>query len=62
MTTLKVDDRAPDFTLPATTDESVTLSQYRGQKNVALTISYFTLHPLRGSPCSLPSKKSSLFW
>ena len=28
---------APDFTLPATLGESVTLSQYRGQKNVVLS-------------------------
>jgi peroxiredoxin len=27
---------APDFTLPATIGEQVTLSQYRGQKHVVL--------------------------
>ncbi len=34
--TLKVGDLAPDFTLPATTGDKITLSQYRGQKNVVL--------------------------
>ena len=28
---------APDFTLPAHTGEDVSLSQYRGQKNVVLS-------------------------
>jgi mycoredoxin-dependent peroxiredoxin len=34
--TLKLGDAAPDFTLKATTGETITLSQYRGQKNVVL--------------------------
>ena len=31
-----VGQEAPDFTLPATTGEAVTLSQYRDHKNVVL--------------------------
>jgi len=31
-----IGEEAPDFTLPATIGDSVTLSQYRGQKNVVL--------------------------
>jgi peroxiredoxin len=31
-----VGTEAPDFTLPATIGEQVTLSQYRGQKHVVL--------------------------
>ena len=33
---LKVGDRAPDFTLPATTGKPVKLSQFRGRKTVVL--------------------------
>ena len=33
----QVGQEAPDFTMPATLGESVTLSQYRGQKNVVLS-------------------------
>ena len=32
-----VGDQAPDFTLPASTDEDVTLSDYKGKKNVILS-------------------------
>ncbi|MBI1802126.1 MAG: redoxin domain-containing protein [Chloroflexi bacterium] len=32
----EVGQMAPDFTLPMTRTESVTLSQYRGQKKVVL--------------------------
>ena len=32
-----VGDVAPDFTLPASTDEDVTLSDYKGKKNVILS-------------------------
>lgn len=39
--TLKVGDQAPDFTLPDQYDASVTLSSYRGKKNVVLVF-----HPL----------------
>jgi peroxiredoxin len=31
-----VGQEAPDFTLPATIGDTITLSQYRGQKNVVL--------------------------
>ena len=34
---LKVGDRAPDFTLPSITGEKVSLSQYRGKKNVVIS-------------------------
>jgi peroxiredoxin len=33
---LEVGDKAPDFTLPATTGEKISLSQYRGKKIVLL--------------------------
>jgi len=33
---LKVGDKAPDFTLPSTTGEKISLSQFRGKKPVAL--------------------------
>ena len=35
-THLKVGDTAPDFTLPATTGGNISLSQYKGTKNVVL--------------------------
>ena len=35
--TLKVGDRAPDFTLPAVEGDKITLSQYRGKKNVVIS-------------------------
>jgi peroxiredoxin len=63
MTTLKTGDMAPDFTLPSTIGEKVTLSDYRGKKNVLLLF-----YPLDFSPtCSretraageiLPDQKS----
>jgi peroxiredoxin len=34
---VKVGDEAPDFTLPATSGGKITLSQYRGRKNVILS-------------------------
>jgi peroxiredoxin (alkyl hydroperoxide reductase subunit C) len=34
---VKVGDRAPDFTLPSVSGEKVSLSQYRGKKNVVLS-------------------------
>lgn len=33
---LKVGDIAPDFTLPATTKETISLSDYKGKKNVVV--------------------------
>jgi len=33
---LNVGDKAPDFTLPSTTGEKISLSQFRGQKPVVL--------------------------
>ena len=32
----EIGTEAPDFTLPATGGQSITLSQYRGEKNVIL--------------------------
>jgi len=49
MTALKVGDLAPDFTLPATLQDSITLSQYRGRKNVVLAFYPFDWSPV----CSL---------
>lgn len=34
---LKVGDRTPDFTLPSISGEKVSLSQYRGKKNVVIS-------------------------
>ena len=34
---VEVGQSAPDFTLPAHSGESVTLGQYKGQKNVVLS-------------------------
>ena len=34
---MKVGDRAPDFTLPSISEEKISLSQYRGKKNVVLS-------------------------
>lgn len=33
---VEVGDRAPDFTLPSTSGEKVSLSQFRGKKNVLI--------------------------
>ena len=33
---LSIGDVAPDFSLPATTKEKLSLSDYKGQKNVVL--------------------------
>ncbi len=49
MTVLEAGDLAPDFTLPATIHESITLSQYRGQNNVVLAFYPFDWSPV----CSL---------
>ncbi len=45
MVTVKIGDRAPDFTLPSSTGENITLSQFLGKKNVVI---FF--YPLDGSP------------
>ena len=34
--TLKMGDSAPDFSLPATTKEKISLSDYKGNKNVLI--------------------------
>jgi peroxiredoxin (alkyl hydroperoxide reductase subunit C) len=49
MTALKVGDLAPDFTLPATLQDTVSLSQYRGRVNVVLVFYPFDWSPV----CSL---------
>jgi hypothetical protein len=38
---LKVGDKAPDFTLPSTTGEKISLSQFRGKKPVVLSFYIF---------------------
>jgi peroxiredoxin Q/BCP len=45
LTSVKVGDEAPDFTLPSQSGENVTLSSFRGKKNVVL---YF--YPKNESP------------
>jgi mycoredoxin-dependent peroxiredoxin len=51
--TLKPGDTAPDFTLPSTVGEKVTLSDFRGKKNVILLF-----YPLDFSPvCSVETKQ-----
>lgn len=50
---LKPGDLAPDFTLPSTVGDKVTLSDYRGKKNVLLMF-----YPLDFSPvCSVENKQ-----
>jgi peroxiredoxin len=50
---LQPGDTAPDFTLPSTVGEKVTLSDYRGKKNVILLF-----YPLDFSPvCSTENKQ-----
>ena len=49
MTALKVGDLAPDFTLPATLQDTASLSQYRGRVNVVLVFYPFDWSPV----CSL---------
>ena len=56
--TLKVGDDAPDFTLSGHTGEKITLSHYRGQKNVVLAFFPFAF----SSTCSaqMPSYQADL--
>lgn len=50
---LKPGDPAPDFTLPSTVGDKVSLSDYRGKKNVVLLF-----YPLDFSPvCSVENKQ-----
>jgi mycoredoxin-dependent peroxiredoxin len=50
---LKTGDPAPDFTLPSTVGDKVTLSDYRGKKNVLLLF-----YPLDFSPvCSVENRQ-----
>jgi len=50
---LKPGDPAPDFTLPSTVGDKVTLSDYRGKKNVILLF-----YPLDFSPvCSVETRQ-----
>jgi peroxiredoxin len=50
---LQVGDTAPDFTLPATIGDKVTLSEYQGKQNVVLMF-----YPLDFSPyCSTENKQ-----
>lgn len=52
---VKTGDLAPDFTLPSTVGDKVTLSDYRGKKNVLLMF-----YPLDFSPvCSVENKLCS---
>lgn len=37
ITTLKIGDRAPNFTLPSLSGENISLRQYRGEKNVVIS-------------------------
>jgi peroxiredoxin (alkyl hydroperoxide reductase subunit C) len=37
VTTLKIGDQAPDFTLPAIDGEKISLSHYKGKKNVVIS-------------------------
>ena len=36
-----IGDTAPDFTLPSVSDGDISLSQYRGEKNVVLSFHIF---------------------
>ena len=56
--TVKVGDEAPDFTLSSQNGEKITLSQYRGQKNVVLAFFPFAF----STTCSaqMPSYEAEL--
>lgn len=42
---LEVGDQAPDFTLPSTTGEKISLSQYRGKKHVLIQFYSIDFNP-----------------
>lgn len=42
---LEVGDRAPDFTLPSTTGEKISLSQFRGKKHVLIQFYSIDFNP-----------------
>jgi peroxiredoxin len=53
MAQLQVGDMAPDFTLPSTVDDKMTLSDFRGKKNVVVLF-----YPLDFSPvCSTENRQ-----
>jgi peroxiredoxin (alkyl hydroperoxide reductase subunit C) len=56
--TLKVGDEAPDFTLQATTGGTISLGQYRGQKNVVLA--FFPYAFSRTCSAQMPSYQAEL--
>ena len=56
MARVKVGDRAPDFTLPANTDETFTLSKFFGKKRVVI---FF--YPMDESPVLSPKRLRPLF-
>jgi peroxiredoxin (alkyl hydroperoxide reductase subunit C) len=56
--TLKVGDEAPDFSLQSTTGETISLSQYRGQKNVVLA--FFPYAFSRTCSAQMPSYQAEL--
>jgi peroxiredoxin len=56
--TLKVGDEAPDFTLKASTGETITLSQYRNRQNVVLA--FFPYAFSSTCSCQMPSYQAEL--
>jgi peroxiredoxin len=42
---LEVGDRAPDFTLPSTSGEKISLSQFRGKKHVLIQFYSIDFNP-----------------
>ena len=43
---VEVGDRAPDFTLPSTTGKAISLSQFKGKKNVLIEFYSFDFNPI----------------
>jgi mycoredoxin-dependent peroxiredoxin len=56
--TLKVGDDAPDFMLPSQSGEKLTLSQYRGQRNVVLA--FFPFAFSKTCSAQMPSYEAEL--